>query len=369
LRAAIVRFEKRSAKLYIIIAIIMFGVLVAVHEAGHFFAAKSLGVQVNEFAIGMGPLIWSRNRGETQYSLRALPIGGFCAMEGEDEDTGNPRAFTVQRLWKKLIILVAGSFMNLLAGLIIILLLFAQAQAFYSPVITDFMEGFPLEGEAGLQVGDRILKIDDERVYVYSDVPLLFGRSNGETMDLLILRNGEKIRLNDFPLRLREYRYNGETALKYGIIFSVRPANFAVRVQESVLTAVDFIRFTRMGIVDLISGAAGLSDMAGPVGIVSTISSVGSESATTRDALWNVAYFAALIAVNLAVMNLLPIPALDGGRIFLLLVGGLFTLVTKRKIDPKYEGYIHFAGFICLLALMAVVTFNDIWKIIGGVSP
>ena len=142
--------------MYIILAIIFFGVLIAIHEFGHFSAAKLLGVKVNEFAIGMGPAIFKKRRGETLYSLRCLPIGGYCAMEGEDEDTGDPRSFTVQPGWKKFIILVAGSFMNFLLGLLIVLIIYSSAAGFYSPVISGFVDGCPYEGENALQVGDEI---------------------------------------------------------------------------------------------------------------------------------------------------------------------------------------------------------------------
>ncbi len=351
--------------MYIVIAILMFGVLVAVHELGHFFAAKLLGVKVNEFALGMGPKLLSKENGETVYSLRAFPVGGFCAMEGEDEETDDPRAFTRQKAWKRFIILAAGAFMNFLVGLILLLALFSKSQAFVAPVIDDFIDGFPLESQSGLLPGDRIVKIDGERIYVYSDVLLLFSRSNGETMDLVVNRAGKEITLNKFPLKLREYTVDGETVQRYGIVFTVVPATISSRLSQSFLTAVDFVRLVRMGIVDLISGSAGLKDLSGPIGIVGTISSVGEEAPTVVDAMWSIAYFAALIAVNLAVMNLLPLPALDGGRIFFLVVGGLFTAVTRKKIDPKYEGYVHMAGLVCLLLLMVVVAFNDIVKLLG----
>jgi len=351
--------------LYIVIAIIMFGILVAVHELGHFFAAKLLGVKVNEFALGMGPKLLSKENGETVYSLRAFPVGGFCAMEGEDEETDDPRAFTRQKAWKRFIILAAGAFMNFVVGLIILLTLFSKSQAFVTPVISDFMDGFPLESQSGLLPGDRIVKIDGERVYVYSDVLLLFSRSNGETMDLVIERNGKNVTLNNFPLKLREYTENGETVKRYGIIFTVAPATITSRLSQSVLTAADFVRLVRMGLVDLFTGSAGIQDLSGPIGIVGTISNVGEEASSVGDAMWSIAYFAALIAVNLAVMNMLPIPALDGGRIFFLVVGGIFTAVTRKRIDPKYEGYVHMAGLVCLLLLMAVVAFNDIVKLLG----
>jgi len=352
--------------IYIIIALLLFGILIIVHEAGHFAAAKLLGVKVNEFAIGMGPKIISRQRGETYYSLRAFPIGGYCAMEGEDENSSDPHAFGNQRNWKKYIILCAGSFMNFLIGLLILILLYAQVTVFVTPVIEKFMDGFLYESEAGLLPGDRILEIDGEPIYIYSDVALFLSRSSGDTMNLVIERDGQRLERNNFPLKLQEYVVDGEAKMKYGLYFTTEEANIGLRLQQSWFNAVDFVRLVRLGLVDLITGAAGLKDLSGPIGIVEIISQVGAESATYVAAARNILYYGALIAVNLAVMNLLPLPALDGGRIFFLLMSSVYTLFTRRKINPKYEGYIHAAGLFCLLALMVVVAFNDIVKIIVG---
>ena len=350
--------------MYIAVALLMFGVFIAVHEAGHFAAAKLLGVKVNEFSIGMGPKLLSSRRGETDYSLRIFPVGGYCAMEGEDEDTGDPRAFVNQKNWKKLIILLAGSFMNFLTGVIILLIIFLPATAFVTPVIQDFMQGFPYEGEAGLLPGDRIVSVNGEPVYITPDIELLFSRSNGEPMDLVIERNGKRLERNDFPLKLREYTVDGEVKMKYGLKFTLQNADIGLKLQQTWLNAVDFVRLVRMGLVDFVTGAAGLQQLSGPIGIVNNISQVGAESATTGAAAQNVLYYGAMIAVNLAVMNLLPLPALDGGRIFFLLVNAVFTLFTRRKLNPKYEGYVHAAGLFCLLALMAVVAYNDVMRIL-----
>ena len=198
--------------MYIILAIIFFGILIAIHEFGHFSAAKLLGVKVNEFAIGMGPAIFKKQKGETLYSLRCLPIGGYCAMEGEDEDTGDPRSFTVQPGWKKFIILVAGSFMNFLLGLLIVLIIYSSAAGFYSPVISGFVDGCPYEGENALQVGDEIYKIDGHRIYFSSNVTTILSRG-GETHDIVVIRDGEKVELENFTLTPREYE--GYTAPMY----------------------------------------------------------------------------------------------------------------------------------------------------------
>ena len=350
---------------YVIVAILIFGVLIATHELGHFVSAKLLGVKVNEFSIGMGPAIITREKGDTLYSLRALPVGGYCAMEGEDDDSADPRAFGRAAMWKKLIILCAGAAMNFVTGVILCLILVMPYVNLIRPEIVSFAEGFPLEGETGLMAGDRILSIDGERIYLYDNVTLFFSRSNGKTMDLVVERNGENVRLDDFPLYPREYMVDGKPQLRYGINFLVEPATFGGKLREGWFMAVDFVRLVRLSIGDLISGTAGLRDLSGPVGIVDVMSDVGSAAATTFAAFYNLTYLAALIAVNLAVMNLLPLPALDGGRIFFLLLNGLLYGLFRKKIDPKYEGYVHMAGLAALMTLMLMVTLSDVGKIFG----
>ena len=350
--------------MYIIIAILAFGILIATHELGHFIAAKSCGVKVNEFSVGMGPAIVKKQKGETLYALRWLPIGGYCAMEGEDEDTGDPRSFTAQKLWKKFIILAAGSAMNFLTGFIIVCIIFSGASGFVTNEIAGFMDGFPLEGRDGLMAGDKIVEVNGSRIFYAEDFSLYMQRAGGENVDITVERDGRKIELKDLPLSLRDYEIEGQNVKKYGLTFNVEEGTFSSKMAYSAYCTYNFVRNVWMGLGDLISGRAGLDDMSGPVGIVTVINDVAEQSETTNDALRNVAYICAFIAVNLAVMNMLPIPALDGGRIFFLIVNGMFEVITKRKLDPKYEGYVHAVGLVLLLALMGVVLINDIRRIV-----
>ena len=352
--------------LYVIIAILLFGILIGVHEFGHFFTAKLFGVRVNEFSIGMGPALVSSQRGETLYALRLFPVGGYCAMEGEDEDSDDPHAFSRQRGWKKIIILSAGAAMNFLVGLVLVLLLFSGAKQFVGTTVVHFAPGFPWQGEEQLMAGDRIVKINGERIYLYSDITMFLNRGYGQPYDLVVERDGRRVEINDLPLEPREYPLdNGQTSVRFGLNFAYEPATVWSRLTYSWYNAIDFVRLVRVSLTDLFTGGVGIKDMAGPIGIVDTITQVGEQAQTVRIALERILYLGALIAVNLAVMNLLPLPALDGGRIFFLLVGGVYTRITRRRLDPKYEGYIHLVGLVLLLGLTAVVAFNDISRIVG----
>lgn len=348
---------------YIIVAIVLFGLLVAVHELGHFMAAKLFGVRVNEFSIGMGPALFSRQRGETLYSLRLLPLGGYCAMEGEDESSDDPRAFSSQKAWKRVIVLVAGAFMNFLIGILLILLLYSQNKTFAGTKLAGFADGFPLAGEQGLMVGDRLVEINGERIYLAGDVSMFLSRAGGAPVDIVVERNGKQIELEDLPLTLKEYDVNGEKHMLYGIFFNNEQASLYVTLRNTWYQAINFVRLVRISLTDLLSGSAGIKDLSGPIGVVDAIAQVGSQSATSRIAVQNILYFGALLAVNLAAMNMLPLPALDGGRVFFVLVDGLWHLLFRRRINPKFEGYVHLAGLVLLMLLMLVVAYNDIVRI------
>lgn len=351
--------------MYIIIAIIIFGVLIAIHEFGHFTAAKLCGVKVEEFAIGMGPALFKKQKGETVYALRILPIGGFCAMTGEDEESDDPRAFTNQGFWKKFVILCAGSFMNLVLGIVLILIMYAGAQAFVTPTIDHFMDGCPYEGTEAMQAGDTFYSIDGQRIYLVSDVSSFLMRGDG-VYDIVMLRDGEKVELKDFALTTKTYAEYANEGPKYGFVFGYTEATFGTKLEYTWNTTLEFSRLVWLGLGDLINGKVGLKDMSGPVGIVDMMNEVGQQAESAKAAADNLLYISAFIAVNLAIMNMLPIPALDGGRVFLMIVTVIIEAVSRKKLDPKYEGYIHLGGMVLLLGLMALVMYNDIAKLITG---
>lgn len=351
--------------MYIVLAIIAFGILITTHELGHFTAAKACGVKVREFSLGMGPQLLKKQGKETLYSLRLLPIGGFCAMEGEDEDSEDPRAFTSQAAWKRIIILVAGAAANFVVGFLLILLVFSQAEGYSSPQISGFMDGCPYEGENMLMEGDTFYKIDGHRIYFSTNVSEYMTRSGSDYHDIVVVRDGQKVELKDFYMPLREYaQSDGSTVMKYGVYFSIAEAGPAANIKYSWYCSLDFVRLIWRSLGDLVTGTVGIKELSGPVGVVDMVNDVASQDTSVTDALMDIAYLFALIAVNLAVMNMLPIPALDGGRVFLLIVTWIIEKVSRRKIDPKYEGYIHTAGFVLLMGLMVFVMFNDVIKII-----
>ena len=351
--------------MYIIIAIIIFGILIAIHEFGHFTVAKLCGVKVEEFAIGMGPALFKKQKGETVYALRILPIGGFCAMAGEDEESDDPRAFTNQGFWKKFVILCAGSFMNLVLGIVLILIMYAGAQAFVTPTIDHFMDGCPYEGTEAMQAGDTFYSIDGQRIYLVSDVSSFLMRGDG-VYDIVMLRDGEKVELKDFALTTKTYAEYANEGPKYGFVFGYTEATFGTKLEYTWNTTLEFSRLVWLGLGDLINGKVGLKDMSGPVGIVDMMNEVGQQAESAKAAADNLLYISAFIAVNLAIMNMLPIPALDGGRVFLMIVTVIIEAVSRKKLDPKYEGYIHLGGMVLLLGLMALVMYNDIAKLITG---
>ena len=353
--------------LYIILALLMFGLLIAVHEFGHFAAAKLFGVQVNEFSIGMGPALLKRQRGETLYSLRLFPVGGYCAMEGEDEEApDNPRALGSAAGWKQAVILVAGALMNFLTGLLIVLILYAGSAGFKIPVYAGPLEGYGTES-CGLQEGDRILSVDGHAILVYSNVSLYLSRA-GDAVDFVVERNGERLELEGvhIPYQERTDEAGNFTRLRgISIGYEVDPPTVGNKLLYAWNTAVDYVRLVWLSLGDLVTGAVGLRDLSGPVGIVDAMSQVGSAAPTLYDAAYSLLTLTALIAVNLAVMNLLPLPALDGGRVFFLALNGILSLLFRKKIPAQYEGYVHFVGLAALLALSLMVAFSDVGKIFG----
>ena len=345
----------------VLFAVLLFSIVVFVHELGHFMAAKASGVQVNEFAIFMGPAIFKKQKGETLYSIRSIPLGGYCAMEGEDEDTDNPRSFQKAAWWKRLIILVAGSFMNLLIGFVLLLIVFSFRGNPQLPVIDYVETGCTVVREGGLQAGDELWKIDGYRAYTVADAMLLFSFES-PTHDIVVKRNGQKLVFDDYQMDKHEFvdAETGETAIRYGFGFAYEKNGVGNLLAYTWDNSCSVVQSVFLSLKMLVTGQAGLQDMAGPVKITQMMSESAMASGTMGRAILNMLYFGGFIAINLCVMNLLPIPALDGGRCVGLLLTTGIEKITKKKLNPKYEGYVHGVGMVLLFGLMAVILFNDV---------
>lgn len=339
----------------ILIAILVFGLLIFVHELGHFLAAKWSGIKVNEFAMGMGPILFKRQKGETLYALRLFPIGGFCALEGDDQESADSRAFGRAPLYKRMITMLAGSFMNLLLGLIILGVLSSQQSLLGTTVINSFGEGASSSG--WLKEGDEILRINNHRVRSNNDIVYEMLRDRDGVMNIEVARqaNGkaENVLLESVAFKMEIVQDDIQAITIDFTVRGVKPTFLGI-VANSFNWTNSIIKQVWGGFIDIVTGRYGFNQLSGPVGVTSAI----GQAATFG---WkSLVMLMAFITVNLGVFNLLPLPALDGGRMVFLLIEA----VRRKPINPKYEGVVHGVGFMLLIALMVAVTFNDVAKLL-----
>ncbi len=347
----------------IIFFIVIFGLVVISHEFGHFLLAKANGIHVVEFSVGMGPKIFSFQKGDTVYALRLLPIGGACMFEGEDgldakEGEGSKGAFPNAPVWGRISTVLAGPLFNFFLGIIIALIM-VQFIAITDNRVTEVSEGSPAEA-AGLQAGDRILSLDGERTCIGSDITLFTLSTRGGPVEVRYERDGQKYTTTLEPLyNAEEDRYLmgislGEQAEVKGL-GNLKYAWYEMRY---------FVRATFKSLGMLIGGRVGREDVAGPVGIAVNV--VGKTYEETRQYGWftvllNMMNITLMLTVNLGILNLLPLPALDGGRLVFLLL----EVFRGKPIPPEKEGMVHLAGLVFFLALMVVVFFNDLVNVFG----
>lgn len=327
-----------------IYAIILFVLLIFPHELGHFVVAKAVGVKVNEFAFGMGPALFQKQGKETLYSIRLIPIGGYCAMEGENEESENPRAFNNKPGWAKISVLVAGAGMNVLIAVVVLSIVMGISGS-ATTTIAEVQKDSPAY-TAGIQAGDEIIAVDDHKLKEWSDLTGYLGTSD-KTVEVTLLRDGEKVTVKVKPEPAEDGRYIiGITAeVSHNPIAAIE--NGMKSTWNMTLVMVESLRM-------LVTGDVPASEIAGPVGIVTMVSD------TTTYGWYYFASLVALMSINLAMINLLPLPALDGGRILFVII----RKVTGKMITDDLEGRIHTIGMMLLFALMIFATWNDIVRLI-----
>ncbi len=328
--------------------IVVFLVIIMFHEFGHFIAAKSLGVTVHEFAIGFGPTIWKKQGKETLYSVRLLPIGGFCKMEGEDEDSESEGALNKKPVWKRLIIISAGALVNILLGLVIFFTIFMQTPQQLTLEIATVTEGSP--AQEVLQTGDVIRAINGRKVHYYKDFKFILSNEASGPVTIEVERGGERKQFHITP------QYDAENqSYIIGVMLGSKTLTFFEKLKYCFYETFFVIRLVIYSFIMLFTGKVPISEMSGPVGASSII---GTAAKTNWLSLFNIF---AVLSINIGIFNLIPFPALDGGRLFFLLV----ELIRRKPIPAEKEGYVHFVGLIILFGLMLFITYSDIVKLIS----
>lgn len=344
----------------VVIAILAFCVIIIIHELGHFTAAKLCGIQVNEFALGMGPVILRKKGKETEYVIRLLPIGGSVSMEGESEESDNPRAFNRKPVWQRMIVIVAGPIMNLILGFIAALIYICTVSSVGTTTVSAFSDSSLCSNT--LQLGDRIVSVENTHVWTTFDIQYKLQNNSGRTdengnllLDFKVKRDGQTVELKDVKF-LVQTDENGNSNVIYGFYVLPLERNFFSVLEYSARETASISRMILFTLADLFKGKYGLKDLSGPVGTVTVVSQTVSYGLTPF------VYMFAFITINVGVFNLLPIPALDGCRFLFLIIEA----IRRKPMKPEVEGIVHLVGFGLLMVLMLVVTFGDISKLISG---
>lgn len=348
--------------LYIAVAILMFGFLIFIHELGHFLTARLFHVTIYEFAIGMGPKLisWKSKKNGTAYSLRALPIGGFVSMAGEDEESDDEGSLKKKKVWQRMIVTAAGSVFNLVFGIIVMLLIVSFSSAIGSTTVKNFADGatsVQTEIKDGLLPNDEIIEIDGKKVHVFYDLSYKISRYATTPIDMTVIRNGEMVHLEDvvFPV-----------AVDQGVTFAQRDfgvyrleKTFGTVIKTAFFQSVYTVRMVIDSLYDLVTGRLGIEQMSGPVGITTIITDAAEDAVVNKNGSYLFMLFV-ILAMNLGCMNLLPFPALDGGRLVFLVIEG----ITRKPVNAKIENAIHLAGMALLLFFMLIITFKDVFSLI-----
>ncbi len=332
-----------------LLALVAFLFLIVIHEFGHFIAAKLLGVRVNEFAVGFGPKIFNKKGKETEYSLRLVPLGGYCAMEGEDEESKDEKAFCKKKAWKRFLIVIMGATFNIIFGIILVGITLLPQKAYTTTKVAQFTETAISNSDGGLMVGDTIIEVEGRKIFTTYDLSYNFSAVSDGNLNLKVLRNGEKIDLKNVPFKTETVE--GYNVISVDFWVEGQKPTVASFLSQTAKTSLSYSRIVVFSLADMIGGRYKVSDISGPVGVTDAISQAVKTSAMDLIGIM------ALITINLGIMNLLPIPALDGGRLVFILIEMIF----RKPVPQKYEKWVHAIGLIVLLTFMALITLKDIW--------
>lgn len=361
--------------LYIFIAILIFGAIILIHELGHFAAAKLCKIRVIEFAIGMGPKLLSWGKGETKYTLRAFPIGGFVSMDGEDNNTAqtsddkaenivgsdDPHSFRNKKPWQKLIVVLAGAVMNLVLGFVILIIVTASSDAIVSTTVADFYTEDAASHVSGLNAGDEILRVNGMKIYTDTDISYQFQSDEDAVFEMTVKRGSQIVTLPEvrFDTTVNE---DGTRSLHIDFRVVGEKVTPLSVIEYSARNFVSVARVIWLSLADLIKGRYSVNDLSGPVGIVSAIGEVvgsAGNGIAVSQMLSNLMTFVVFLTINVGIFNLLPIPALDGSRALFIIIEA----IRRKPMKPEHEAMVHFVGMVALLLLMVVVTIGDIIKL------
>ncbi len=335
----------------ILLTLLIFIVIIMIHECGHFLVAKFSGVRVNEFALGMGPALLKKQMGETTYTIRAFPIGGFCSMEGEDSSSEDPRAFCNIKVWKRILVVLAGAIMNLILGYVVLIGVTCSMTAITSNTVAQFADNAASEA-SGLQVGDTIQKVNGRTVWVENDIAYELVRDADGVVDMQVLRDGKTVDLQNVTFDFTGEGENRSLVIDFKVVGQEKTVGNVL--SYSFKKAASIGRLVWISLLDLVTGHASLNDLAGPIGMTQV---VGEAAKIGADSFF---LLVAFITINVGIFNLLPLPALDGGRLIFLLVEA----IRGKPVKPEHEGLVHAIGFAALILLMVVVAVNDVFKLI-----
>ena len=345
-------------------ALLVFGAVIAIHEFGHFSVAKLCGIQVNEFSIGMGPALWKKTHKGTQYSLRLLPVGGYVALEGEEspesqqaEPAPTPTGVPLNEapVWQRMLVMAAGAFMNFVLGFVVLVILVAAQDGAITSKTIYSIEDDALCGQTGLQAGDEILAVNGRRCFVANDILYELVRAEQYRADFTVMRDGRKVDLPDVQFDTWQDA-EGETHMGLGfVVYGIQKTPISV-LKEAWNSTLYYGRIVFTSLADLLRGRESINNLSGPVGIVTAIGQAASYG--WRDVL----ELLALITINLGVFNLLPFPALDGGKVVFLVIEG----VTGHAVPEKLQSWLTLAAFALLFGLMLFATYNDIIRLLTG---